>query len=639
MLRFFSIHLYFLLALLVYLIGAVAYGIIEYTHELEAELGRIDEKLVSAANFGNSTLHHLADEVLLDSKTLSKGEDYQLALKLQEIADRFDVVYVYGLIKQDNNILFFGSNPAIGEDSLAQFKPVFLSNYYDASPGVFEAFETGRVKFDQYEDRWGHFRSVFLPYQIADEQLYVIGADVNIDEVFALARKSFAWAVVYGVFLLLIVSPFIFAYIRVIRRYYREKIMTAYRHPITGLPNKRWLEVELDKHNDNKLVLFEVENFDKIGNLIGVAATDSLTLKISSRLQDFDARELRHCEFYHLEDNQFALYNHENLSARQVKDVATLTNRSISSLQLQHEGKPLPLVVRMCGVFDYPNSYILARMTLDYARESNQATVIYDPALELPAHFRRYIEVLSLLSDAVQNDSIDIYFQPIFSGNKSRIIKYEALARIVDSNGNITALPNDFMPIAYQSSLCGKVTRAVVSKIVDALKTTDHIVSINLSVKDLFDRDTRRYIIEKISSANIGEQIEFELLEQQVIGNYRLAAGYIEELNHCCLGVGMDDFGKLYSNFDRLLMLPLKFVKIDGIIVEAIEDDEDARKLVKSIVTFARRKNIKVVAECCSSKPICEALVSIGIDMLQGFYLGEPRPDFYSLTNEETGRT
>ncbi len=87
----------------------------------------------------------------------------------------------------------------------------------------------------------------------------------------------------------------------------------------------------------------------------------------------------------------------------------------------------------------------------------------------------------------------------------------------------------------------------------------------------------------------------------------------------------MDDLGKHYSNFDRLANLPLDFVKIDGGIVPYIEDDETALLIAKNIVALAKSKNLEIVAEYCINAKVYNAAVKLGIDYLQGFFIGMPQ--------------
>ncbi len=622
---------FFLVALLIYLSGVFAYSYYEYFCGLNAELDKIDEKLLTAVAFSESLLEETINNNLVDEQAVTIESEYRLALKLQKLADRMQLSYIYSLIMRDGHILFISSNPTPEEKSIDQYEPVFLTHYHEAPASLIKAFNTGTVQYGQYKDRWGSFRSVFFPHQTVDGQTHVIGVDANIKQVLNAARNSFLRAFAYGLCMLLLIGPLVYSYARTLRRHYQEKLKAVQMHPVTALPNKRYMETELNNHEDNNLVLFEIENFETITNTIGVAATDSLLLKLSCHLQELDAVKSSCYKLFHLQDNQFALCSHDLLSIKQVEDIASTVYRLLSHMHLQHQDKPQPLLARLGCVSNQQNAFILARMALAHAKNTDQSTVIYDPSLDLPSSFQKHIEVLNQLTDALEHDRLCVLFQPIVDIHTGHVVKYEALARIKDADGNIVCLPEQFMPIAYQSRLCNKLTRVMLDKVIDALKTSKHIVSINLSVKDLFDYKTRNYIIEKIRQTKLGQQIEFEILEQQLIGNYRLAAEYIEELKHCCRGIGMDDLGKLYSNFDRLLELPLDYVKIDGMIIKSIERDSDAKILVEGVIKFARKKNIKVIAEYCSSKKICDMVTLMGVDMLQGFYFGEPEESFEAV--------
>ncbi len=622
--QFYRKQKFFVIALLIYMSGVFAYSYTEYSHGLNAELNKIDEKLLTAVAFSETLLEETINNNLVDEQPVTIEDEYRLALKLQELVDRMQLSYIYSLTMRDGHILFISSNPAPEEKSIDQYEPVFLTHYKEAPASVLTAFTTDTVQFDQYKDRWGSFRSVFLPHHTTDGQTHVIGVDIHIDQVLNAARNSFLRALAYGFVLILLIVPLVFSYVRTLRRHYQEKLKAVQMHPVTALPNKRYMETELNNHEDNNLVLFEIENFETITNTIGVAATDSLLLKLSCHLQELDAVKSSCYKLFHLQDNQFALCSHDLLPIKQVEDIASTVYRSLSHLRLQHQDKPQSLLVRLGCVFNQQNAFILARMALAHAKNTDQSTVIYDPSLDLPSSFQKQIEVFNQLTDALEHDRLCVLFQPIVDIHTGHVVKYEALARIKDADGNIVCLPEQFMPIAYQSRLCNKLTRVMLDKVIDALKTSKHIVSINLSVKDLFDYKTRNYIIEKIRQTKLGQQIEFEILEQQLIGNYRLAAEYIEELKYCCRGIGMDDLGKLYSNFDRLLELPLDYVKIDGMIIKSIEKDNDAKILVDGVIKFARKKDIKVIAEYCSSKNICDMVTLMGVDMLQGFYFGEP---------------
>ncbi len=622
-------HKFFAVSIGIYLTGVLIFSVLTYFQKQEMALHEIDDKLVITAAFARDVLDgHLGGNVVRH-RSLSPEEEYRLALELRELADRMHVSYIYSLIEHDGSIAFVVSNPTPEEDTFSEFRPLNLRPYTEAPAAALTALKTATVRVDEYEDRWGAFRSVFFPFQTTDRKTYLVGVDVKIDKVRAAARGGQIFAIVYATLLGLLVVPVIVSHLRTLRIHYREKLQAARSHPITGLPSRQCLEIELQKCEQNKLLIIEITNFEAITNVIGVGESDGLMLKLSCHLNELKREISSPYELYQLEENLFAIYIEQSISIEHLDEIARKVYLSLRHKETTDQANAVTLTIRMGGVYNQPNAQVLARMALAHAKKTNQTMVMYDPSLELPSHFRRYVTVLNQLSDALLHDGITVHFQPIFDSVSEQVVKFEALARITNSEGDILCMPEEFMPIAYQSRLCNRVTCKVFEKVIESLKSNSHIVSINLSVKDLFDQETRDYIISVIRKGNIGDQIEFELLEQQAIRNYPLAARYINELRECCHGVGLDDMGKLYSNFDRLLSLPVDFVKIDGLVTATIDDnDTGAKDLVIGVVNFAHKKGIKVAVESCTNRHICSMLTSMGVDLLQGFYLGGPRADF-----------
>ncbi|MGH1440157.1 MAG: EAL domain-containing protein [Cellvibrionaceae bacterium] len=628
----------FTAAIVFYIAGACFYGWFEYNQAKSIGLKALDERLLSTVSLAESLLQQKLRDNIAGQKPITPNEDYLLALELQALADDMGVAYIYSIIKTDGRFFFISSNPTPDElnTSSKSYETAFLTPYPDFPSELDEVFKTGELSYSQYEDRWGHFRSLFFPFKDLNNITYVIGVDVAISSLTTLAYKSLLKALAYSLFLALIVFPLVCAYLRTIRQAYVQKLEAVGQHALTGLPNQRCLEEKLTNSSDDHLLLVEIENFDHVASVLGVAATDALILRLVYKLTEIKAPKIEFGEWFHLADDRFGLFSTHSFSESEIKVITSAVFQALThasdALELD---KQVPLVIRMGAVTNQQNALMFAGMALIHAKKTNQSFVNYDPSLNLPKYFQRYINTFNLLSDALRNDRVTVFFQPILDVSSSQIVKYEALARIVDENGDPVSSPDQFMPIAYQSRLCHKLTRVVVDKVLDAIKPTQHIVSVNLSVKDLFDQKTREYLIHRIRASHLGEQIEFELLEQQAIVNYATAAAYIRQLKSCVSAVGMDDLGKLYSNFDRLFALPLDFVKIDGMVVEAMERDSDASTVIEGIVSFARHKGIHVIAEHCYSQNVCDMMVLMNVDLLQGFYIGKPASTFAIQALEE----
>jgi c-di-GMP phosphodiesterase len=89
--------------------------------------------------------------------------------------------------------------------------------------------------------------------------------------------------------------------------------------------------------------------------------------------------------------------------------------------------------------------------------------------------------------------------------------------------------------------------------------------------------------------------------------------------------IAIDDFGSGYSNFEYLLQLNIDYIKIDGSLIRNLDIDKNAQVVVETIVDFAKKLNITVVAEYVHNEAIYEKVKELNIDRSQGFFLAEPK--------------
>ena len=90
------------------------------------------------------------------------------------------------------------------------------------------------------------------------------------------------------------------------------------------------------------------------------------------------------------------------------------------------------------------------------------------------------------------------------------------------------------------------------------------------------------------------------------------------------VSIAIDDFGAGYSNFERLLEFEPDLLKIDGSLIKNIITDKYSQNVVETIVAFAKRQNIKTIAEYVENKEIFDYLNNLGVDYSQGYYFGKP---------------
>jgi EAL domain-containing protein (putative c-di-GMP-specific phosphodiesterase class I)/GGDEF domain-containing protein len=230
--------------------------------------------------------------------------------------------------------------------------------------------------------------------------------------------------------------------------------------------------------------------------------------------------------------------------------------------------------------------------------------------------------LLDVLNYNIENSLVEPFFQAIMDNNTDKIVKYEALMRIFDTNGNIL-MPNIFIHKAKKCRLYNKLMEILFNKIIVYILRYKIHVSINLDYIDILNPHIKKVLISKIKANNIGSYLTLEILESEKVSNFNIVNDFISEVKRYGVKIAIDDFGTGFSNYENILNLDIDYIKIDGSLIRKIDEDIYLN-LIKSIVLFSKQQNIKVIAEFVSDLKILRYVKNIKIDYSQGYYIGKP---------------
>lgn len=237
---------------------------------------------------------------------------------------------------------------------------------------------------------------------------------------------------------------------------------------------------------------------------------------------------------------------------------------------------------------------------------------------------QKNIETIDIVKTALNNHKIISYFQPIINNQTKEIEKYESLVRLIDENDKVVS-PFFFLDIAKKGNYYSKITNMVLENSFTALKNTNIIISINLSILDIEKEETRKKLYELLDKyKDYRKRVIFELLEDEDAKDFQVVKTFIKNVKARGVKIAIDDFGSGYSNFERLLEYEPDILKIDGSLIRNIETNKYSLDIVETIVTFAKKSNIKTIAEFVENENIYNILSKIGIDYSQGYYFGKP---------------
>ena len=230
--------------------------------------------------------------------------------------------------------------------------------------------------------------------------------------------------------------------------------------------------------------------------------------------------------------------------------------------------------------------------------------------------------LLETLNYSIEHNLVEPYFQAIMDNSNDEVVKYEALMRIFDKDGNIV-MPNIFIHKAKKCRLYNKLMEILIDKIIIYILKYKIHVSINIDYVDILNPHIKKNLIDKIKKNKVGEYTTLEILESEKVSNFNIVNEFINEIRKFGVKIAIDDFGTGFSNYENILNLNIDYIKIDGSLIKKIDEDIYLN-LIKSIVLFSKQQNIKVVAEFVSDLKILRYVKNVLIEYSQGYHIGKP---------------
>ncbi len=232
---------------------------------------------------------------------------------------------------------------------------------------------------------------------------------------------------------------------------------------------------------------------------------------------------------------------------------------------------------------------------------------------------------------ALDQDEIDVHFQPKVDLRSGRVIGVEALARWSHPNlGLLTA--ETFIDQVEAGGQMHELTERVIELATRAAGDWWHSglqlqLSVNLGA-DLSagERNLDGIVSDALSAARLpGEALQFEVTENCLISDSARAAEALERLTRLGATITLDDFGTGHFSLRQLVRLPLEELKIDRSLIIGL-DDEENKTIVRAIIHLAHQVGLPVVAEGVETRDTWQQLRSMGCERAQGFLIGKPLP-------------
>jgi diguanylate cyclase (GGDEF)-like protein/PAS domain S-box-containing protein len=392
---------------------------------------------------------------------------------------------------------------------------------------------------------------------------------------------------------------------------------------LTGLYNRFYLNETLNSANSKASVaLIDINRFHEINDFYGDEVGDEVIKKLSNIL---DKRLKHHYLLFHLSGDEFIVFN-KDMQRDLFIDEMIETNRFLNTKTLKIKEKKFYLNTTIVLSFEAKENLIPSvHLAKTYAKQNGLNFNIYTDQNPLEKEYKSNLTWSNRIKKAIQDDRITVFFQPIVDSKTKEIIKYESLVRMIGTDDEIIS-PFFFLDKAKKSNQYTQITKIVIDKTLDAMTKHNIKCSLNITIEDVKNIGTKDYIFEKLEDFDRCEDITFELVESEGINNFDEVNDFIKDIKAYGCKLAIDDFGTGYSNFEYLLKLNADIIKIDGSLIKEIDKNQDHCDIVKTIVSFAKIKGLKVVAEFVSSDAIHQKIKELDIEYSQGYLFSEPKP-------------
>jgi len=419
----------------------------------------------------------------------------------------------------------------------------------------------------------------------------------------------------------------------------------ALHDPLTGLANRR--QFELDMHtllnkakSDNlkhHLLYLDLDQFKVVNDTCGHDAGDELLKQITAILD----KKLRKSDLLaRLGGDEFGVLL-ESCDAENALAVANNLRQAVEGFRFGWQARSFKIGVSI-GIAEITGEEAKASEVLSaadaacyVAKESGRNRVCFHEInASASSMHQKEMQWVSRLQAALDNDCFELFLQRIqcVECKDSDSDHYEVLLRMIDEHGE-TIPPGAFLPAAERFNLIGSVDTWVVEKVFEKLEglrevnkyPENLILSINLSGTSMANID----LLDRISclldeSGFPAKNFCFEVTETAAIANLKQATNFLSSLRSKGCKVALDDFGSGLSSFAYLKELPVDYLKIDGLFVKDIADDEIDKAFVESINQIGQVMSLETIAEFVENDEIMGILTEIGVNYAQGYGIHKP---------------
>lgn len=394
------------------------------------------------------------------------------------------------------------------------------------------------------------------------------------------------------------------------------------------------------------ITMLNIGNFQKIQTIIGFNSATEVLKRVADTMRRINRKMHGRANLYYLDNGRFRMVFPEK-DKDKAEAAANVLNQELKE-QINFNGLKItliPFIILAHCPEEIKDFKTLMSFGSDFHKKNYYTgQVMFAGRLYGWNQLDIQNNIDKIIEQALEKESFQIYYQPIYSTQQKRYISAEALLRLTDPQHGFIS-PEILVNAAEKSGAIHRIGEFVFEKVCQFIAGDDFdslgldYIEVNLSMAQLMNADLPDRLLSIMKQYGVSpDKINLEITESVTAYEQKVMLENFRRLAEAGLSFSLDDYGTGYSNIKRVVQLPLKIIKLDKSFV----DEKNNPKMwivIKNTVKMLKEMSMEIVVEGIETQEALDAFSELQCDFIQGYFFSKPIPrkEFVSFISNADG--